>query len=64
MSKEMNFFIFLIEQYASAKHTTADVVIRKIENRGLTDYIFGMYEMYHTESLDNAFDDIDRMLNF
>lgn len=63
MSKEMEFFIFLIEQYASEKHTTADEVIRKIEDKGLTDYIFGMYELYHTESLDNAFEDIDRMCN-
>lgn len=27
----------------------------------LTDKIFNMYEMYHSEDLQNAFDDIDKM---
>lgn len=27
----------------------------------LTDYIYNMYELYHIESLQNAFDDIDRL---
>jgi hypothetical protein len=30
------------------------------QERGLTDYINGMYEQYHTERLENAFADIDR----
>lgn len=26
------------------------------------DFVFGMYEMYHTEALENAFADIDSLL--
>ena len=30
MTKEMEFFIFLMEQYASYKNTTADKVLRQL----------------------------------
>jgi hypothetical protein len=28
----------------------------------LTDFIYSMYEIYHIERLENAFDDIDRLI--
>ena len=28
----------------------------------LTDFVYGMYEMYHTESLENAFRDLDSLI--
>jgi len=28
----------------------------------LTDYIYDMYELYHIECLENAFEDIDRLV--
>lgn len=62
MTREMDFFIFLIEQYAAAKKTTADRVIREWDEAGATDAIYGMYERYHAEAIENAFDDIDRIL--
>ena len=61
MSKEMDFFIFLLEQYASHKKLTADKVLELWDKLELTDYIYNMYELYHIESLQNAFDDIDRL---
>ncbi len=63
MSKEMEFFSFLLEQYAQHKHTTADLVLRNWDSLGITDYIFNMYELYHSESIDNAFADIDKLTN-
>ncbi len=62
MSKEMEFFIFLLENYAEYKNTTADEVLRLWDELGLTDFIYDMYEMYHIERLENAFDDIDRLV--
>lgn len=59
VSKEMDFFIFLLEQYAKFKSKTADKVLRQWDELGLTDFIYNMYEIYHIESLQNAFDDID-----
>ena len=62
MTKEMEFFTFLMEQYAHYKNTTADKVLRQIDELNLTDYFFNMYEMYHSEALENAFEDIDRLI--
>ncbi len=62
MGKEMEFFIFLLENYAEYKNTTADEVLRLWDKLGLTDFIYDMYEMYHIERLENAFDDIDRLV--
>lgn len=62
MTKEMEFFTFLMEQYAQYKNTTADKILRQLDELNLTDYVFNMYEMYHTEALENAFADIDKLI--
>ena len=62
MSKEMDFFIFLMEQYAFYKKTTADKVLKKLEELNLIEYIFNMYEMYHIETIENAYKDIDSLI--
>ena len=62
MTKEMEFFIFLLEHYADYKDTTADKVLRQWDKLELTDLIYDMYERYHIEKLENAFDDIDRLM--
>lgn len=62
MTKEMEFFTFLIEQYARYKNTTADKVLHQLDELKLTDYVFGMYEMYHSESIENAFANIDKLI--
>ena len=62
MSKEMEFFTFLMEQYAQYKNTTADKILRQLDELNLTDYIFNMYEMYHSEALENAYADIDKLI--
>lgn len=59
MSKEMEFFIYLLEHYAAYKETTADKVLKRWDELDLTDLIFDMYERYHAERLENAFDGID-----
>lgn len=62
MEREMEFFIFLLEHYADHKNTTADKVLKSWDELELTDFIYNMYEMYHSERLENAFDDIDRRI--
>lgn len=62
MSKEMEFFTFLMEQYAHYKNTTADKVLHQLDELNLTDYVFGMYEMYHSEAIENAFANIDKLI--
>ena len=62
MSKEMEFVTFLMEQYAHYKNTTADKILHKLDELNLTDYIFNMYEMYHSEALENAYADIDKLI--
>ena len=62
LSKEMTFFIFLLEEYASAKRSTADIVLRKWDELGLSRLIYDMYEQYHVETLENAFADIELLV--
>ncbi len=62
LSEEMDFFIFLLEQYAAYKHTTGDKVLKEWDEHNLVDWINKNYWGYRTERLENAFEDIDSML--
>lgn len=62
MSEKMDFFIFLIEQYANSCGTTADKVLELWDSLMLTDFIYNMYERYHCEAMENAFSDIDILI--
>ena len=62
MPKEMEFFIFLLENYAAYKKIGADEVMNKLEELNLTDFVYNMYEMYHQEAIENAYKDIDRLI--
>jgi hypothetical protein len=62
MSKEMEFFIYLLERYAAYKEKTADRILKEWDKLELTDFIYDMYEIYHVERLQNAFDDIDELI--
>ena len=61
MSREMQFFMFLIERYADYKNSTAGDILTKWDELGITNKIYDMYELYHTEAIENAFADIDRL---
>lgn len=62
MNKQAKFFIYLIERYAEARQTNAAEVLRQWDSLNLTDLIYDMYEIYHVECLENAFDDIDELV--
>ncbi len=63
MTKEMEFFIYLLENYASYKGTSADLVLREWDEKNLTDFVYDMYQIYHTEAIENAYMDIDSLLS-
>lgn len=62
MSKEMEFYIYLMEMYAEYKNIPTYEIVNKLDELNLTDFVYSMYEMYHIESINNAFDDIDRLI--
>ncbi|MCD8038551.1 MAG: DUF3791 domain-containing protein [Lachnospiraceae bacterium] len=63
MTKEMEFFIYLLENYAAYKGTSADLVLRELDKKNLTDFVYKMYPMYHSEAIENAYMDIDSLLS-
>ena len=62
MTKEMEFFIYLLEQYAEYKNAKSGDIMGQWDEKKLTDFIFNQYELYHSESIENAFKDIDSLL--
>lgn len=62
MSKEMDFFIYLLEAYSQEKGRSAADVMGEWEACGVVRAIFDNYLMYHTEALENAFADIDSLV--
>ena len=62
MSKEMEFFIYLLENYAYYKKTTADKVYNTLSKLNLLNKVYDNYEFYHIEKLENAYEDIDKLI--
>ena len=62
MTKEFKFFVYLLESYAAHKGTTTDKVLKTLDDRNLTQFVYDMYEMYHVEAIENAFLDIDSLI--
>ncbi len=63
MSKEMDFFIYLIENYAAYKNIRADEVLNILDKLNLTNKVYDMYEIYHQEAIENAYKDIDVLIS-
>ena len=62
MSKEMEFFIYLLERYAEHLGVTGDVAYKRLKDASLIDYAIDMYDLYHCEAIENAFADLDGKL--
>lgn len=63
MSKEFRFFAYLLESYAEYKNTSAAEILKILDEKNLTDFVYRMYEIYHSEAIENAFKDIDSLIN-
>lgn len=59
VSKKMKFFVYLLEKYAEWKNENAKNILEKWDKLLVTEKIFDMYEMYHIEVIENAFEDIE-----
>ncbi len=62
MDKEFSFFCYLLESYAYYKEIDTGDLLKMLDEKGLTDIIFSMYEIYHQEAIENAFKDIDELI--
>ena len=62
MRKEGEFFIYLLERYADFKKEKASEILKLWDRSGLTNLIYDLYEIYHVERLENAFEDIDKLV--
>lgn len=62
MTARQDFFLYLLENYAAYKNRPTGEVLEELNSKNITDFIFNMYEMYHSEALENAFADIDSLL--
>lgn len=62
MSEEMKFFIYLLEYYAAYKNRKTGDVIIEWENHGILQKIYDNYWVYHTERIENAYMDIDSLI--
>ncbi len=63
MTEEMEFFMYLLECYADHKNKKTADVLKLWEEKGLIHKIYDNYWGYHTERIENAFDDIDSLVN-
>ncbi|GHT83392.1 hypothetical protein FACS1894137_04360 [Spirochaetia bacterium] len=63
MSEEARYLIFLTEQYAAIKGLSGSQVFVLFKEEGLLPYIHDMFYTYHTERVENAIEDISRILD-
>lgn len=62
MTEEMKFFIYLTEYYAAYKNKKTSDVLKAWEEAGITQKIYDNYWIYHTERIENAYEDIDSLI--
>lgn len=62
MSEEFLFLNYLLECYATYRGITACKVLEEWDEHGITQTIYDNYWGYHTERIENAFEDIDSLL--
>lgn len=61
MNEEMEFFSYLLEYYAAYKKTMGDV-LKEWDNHDITQKIYDSYWEYHTERIENAFENINSLM--
>lgn len=62
MTDEQKFFVYLLECYACEKGRPTGEILREWDDRGITQQVLDNYLQYHTEPIENAYADIDAML--
>lgn len=62
MTIEQEFFLYLLELYAAKKNRKSSEVLKEWDDLELTELICDMYERYHSEAVENSFEDIDNLV--
>lgn len=62
MSEEIEFFSYLLEYYANYKEKATGDVLKEWDDHNITQEIYDSYWEYHTERIENAFEDIDSLI--
>ncbi|MCR5166607.1 MAG: DUF3791 domain-containing protein [Oscillospiraceae bacterium] len=62
LSEEMDFFIFLLDNYAVHTNRHAGDILQEWDDKGITQEIYDMYFQYHQERLENAYEDIESLM--
>lgn len=58
----MEFFIYLMEKYSEFKKESTTDIVNELEKLELVELVYNMYERYHSEAIENAFQDIDELI--
>ena len=64
LSKETDFFILLLEEYAYCRKMNGNELLKVLKEKDMIDYIYAMYGQYHIEALIHAFNDLDEKLGW
>ena len=62
LPREFVFFTYLLESYAQSRGMEAAEVLAALDARDRTQFTYDMYEMYHSEAIENAFHDLDSLI--
>ena len=62
MTEEMKFFMYLLEYYAFYKNKKTRDVLNEWEKCGIIQKRYDNYWHYHTEAIENAYADIDSLI--
>ncbi|MBP5175124.1 MAG: DUF3791 domain-containing protein [Treponema sp.] len=62
MTDELKFFILLLEKYAYDKNLPTADVLKEWEDKKIVQEIYDSYPLYHTERIENAYEDIENLL--
>ena len=62
MSEEFLFLNYLLECYATYRGITASKALEEWDEHSITQMIYDSYWEYHTERIENAFEDINSLL--
>ena len=62
MTDELKFFILLLEKYAYDKNIPTADVLRELEEKNLVQEVYDSYPVYHTERIENAYEDMEHLM--
>lgn len=62
MDDRFSFFVYLVESYARHKDIPTADAMKLFDDKGITDFVYDMYDLYHVEAIENAFADIDSLI--